>query len=155
MELRRIYSHDVPHAPRVVGVDLFSTGLTPEQVWSRRQVMQYMSEGWMSVAGKTITLTAKQDTLTYDVLREPGYYVTSTGERIPISDLAMAQFMTEAQAILAPMEARAFLAGRGLAPTDYTASRNYHCRLNAEQHAKWRAVRDIAGNLVAAHTLEG
>lgn len=156
MELRRIYATTAPDAPpRVAGVELFSTGETPEQTWSRRQVLQYVSEGWMTVEGGQITLRAKQDTLTYDVLREPGYYVVSTGERIPLSELAMAQFMSEPQAILAAAEARNFLATRGLDQTDYTASRNYYCRLNDAQHAKWRSVRDRAGNLVAAHTLEG
>lgn len=156
MELRRIYAPPAPNAqPRVIGVDLFSTGEQPEQNWCRRQVLQYVSEGWMRLEGRQIVLQARQDTLTYDVVQEPGYYVASTGERIPLSELAMAQFMGEPQAILAAAEARNFLASRGLEPGDYTASRTYHCRLNDEQHAKWRSVRDRAGNLVAAHTLEG
>jgi hypothetical protein len=155
MELRRIYSPAEPNTPRrVIGVDLFSTGETPEQNWSRRQVLQYVSEGWMRLEGSQIFLMARQDTLVYEVEREPGYYVASTGERIAISELAMGQFMSEPQALLAPAEARAFLASRGLPPNDYTASRNYCCRLNDEQHAKWRSVRDRAGNLVAAHTQE-
>lgn len=156
MELRRIYAPPAQNTPpRVIGVDLFSTGEQPEQNWCRRQVLQYVSEGWMRLEGRQIVLQARQDTLHYDVLREPGYYVESTGERIPLSELAMAQFMSEPQAILAAAEARNFLASRGLEASDYTASRTYFCRLNDEQHQKWRSVRDRAGNLVAAYTLEG
>lgn len=158
MELRRIHSPTVcdhQGKPIVTGVDVFHTGLSPEQNWDQGQVLQYASEGWLRLEGDQIVLAAEQDTLRYDVLRRPGYYVRSTGERIPISELAMQQFMTERVATLAPAEARAFLAGKGLAENDYEASRIYRCCLTAEQHEKWRAVRDIAGNVVAAHTLEG
>lgn len=150
MELRRIHDQG-----RAVGVDVFHTGLSPEQNWDQGQVLQYASEGWLTVEGEQIVLKAAQETLRYDILRRPGYYVRSTGERIPVSELAMQQFMTEQMATLAPAEARAFLLGKGLPLNDYEASRVFRCRLNAEQHEKWRAVRDIAGNVVAAHTLEG
>lgn len=158
MELRRIHSPAVVGAdnkPIVVGVDLFHTGAEPAQTFRRGMVLEAVAAGWMRLQGDTLTLIAQQDTLTYTVNRHPGYYVKSTGERIPLSDLAMGQFLTETVATLAPAEARAFLAGKGLDPTDYEATRNYHCTLDTEQHAKWQAVRNIAGNLVAAHTLEG
>ena len=157
MELRRIYTPTVLGAdsnPLCVGVDLFHTGTTPEQTFKRSLVLSACSQGWMTVHGDTLTLKAAQDTLTYSIVRHPGYYVTSTGERIPLSELAMSEFLTEQVAKLAAAEARAFLADRGLPQTDYEATRNFHCVLNDEQHAKWRAVRDAASNLVAAHTLQ-
>lgn len=151
MKLKRI--HD--DAGACTGVEIVHTGLSPEQNWDQGQVMQYASEGWMRLDGDTITVTGSGETLQYEVLRRPGYFVASTGERIPVSELAMTQFMTEHVATLAPAEARAFLAAKGLPANDYEASRVYYCRLAAEQHAKWRAVTDIAGNVVAAHTVEG
>lgn len=157
MELRRIYdpaSIEPGVTPRCVGVDLFHTGTAPEQTFKRSLVLAACAEGWMYVAGDTLKLKAKQDTLTYSIVRHPGYYVRSTGQRIQISELAMSEFLTEQVAKLAAAEARAFLAANGLAENDYEATRNYHCVLNDEQHAKWRAVRDLASNVVAAHTLE-
>ncbi len=157
MELRRIYdpaSLEPGATPRCVGVDLFHTGNDAAQTFKRSLVLTACAEGWMAVQGDALTLKSAQDTLSYQIVRHPGYYVTSTGERIPLSELAMSEFLTEPVAKLAAAEARAFLAGRGLPVNDYEATRNYHCVLNDEQHARWRAVRDIAGNVVAAHTQE-
>lgn len=137
----------------VSGVELIHTGLSAEQNWDRSQLLQYATEGWMRLVGETIEIVGEQETLVYDILRKPGYYVASTGEQIPISELAMGQFLTEPVATLASAEARAFLLGRGLPQNDYDAGRVYRCRLRADQHEKWRAVRDLAGNAVAAHTI--
>lgn len=159
MELRRLYAANslvgADSMPLCIGVELFHTGSTPEQTFKRRLVLDACAQGWMKVDGDKLTLASTSDVLTYAIKRQPGYYVKSTGERIPLSDLAMSEFLTEIVANLAPAEARAFLAGRGLPADDYEATRNYHCVLNAEQHEKWRAVRDIASNTVAAHTIAG
>lgn len=157
MELRRIYdpaSLQPGATPRCVGVDLFHSGFTAEQTFKRSLVLEACAAGWMSVAGDTLQLKAAQDTLVYQIDRHPGYYVRSTGDRIQLSELAMSEFLTEPVAKLAAAEARAFLAGRNLPPSDYEATRNFHCTLNEEQQGKWQAVRDRASNLVAAHTLE-
>lgn len=157
MELRRLYdpaSLDPGATPRCVGVELFHTGFSAEQTFKRRLVLDACAEGWMQLQGDTLSLKADGETLTYTVVRQPGYYVRSTGERIALSDLAMSEFLTEPQAKLAAAEARQFLAERGLPDDDYEATRNYHCSLDAEQQQKWQAVRDEAGNLVASHTLE-
>jgi hypothetical protein len=151
MKLKRL--HD--DAGACTGVKIVHTGLDPEQTWDQGQVMQYASEGWMRLDGDSIFVSGSGETLQYEVLRKPGYFVASTGERIPVSELAMTQFMTERVATLAPAEARAFLAAKGLPANDYEASQHYRCRLNDAQHAKWRKVFDAAGNDVAAHTLEG
>lgn len=156
MELRRLYNEPpAPGAlPQIRGVRVNHTGQAAEQNWDRGQVLQYASEGWMRLKGDTLEITAENATLVYDVLRYPGYYVRSTGEQIPISELALQQFYTEPVATLAPAEARAFLAGKGLPVDDYEASRIYSCRLRADLHEMWRAVRDpLSGNPVAAHTV--
>lgn len=159
MELRRIYSPPQFLKPgferTVIGVELFHTGSTAEQTFKRRLVLDACAQGWMKIDGDKLTLASTSDVLTYAIKRHPGYYVKSTGERIPLSDLAMSEYLTEIVATLAPSEARAFLAGRGLPADDYEATRNYHCVLNDAQHEKWQAVRDIAGNTVAAHTIAG
>lgn len=158
MKLRRRYAaHSLvgpDSEPLCIGVDLFHTGLSPEQTFKRSLVISACAQGWMKVEGNTLTLISAQDVLSYEIARHPGYYVKSTGERIPLSEIAMSQFLTEIVATLAAAEARAFLATRGLQTNDYEATRNYHCVLGIEQHEKWQAVRDIAGNVVAAHTLE-
>lgn len=151
MKLKRI--HDA--GGRCTGVDIVHTGVDPEQNWDQGQVMQYASEGWLRVEGDEIVLTGSGEELRYTIERRPGYFVASTGERIPVSELAMQQFMTEQVATLAPAEARAFLAARGLQANDYEASRLFRCRLNDAQHARWRKVFNRAGNDVAAHTVEG
>lgn len=158
MELRRLYdpaSLEPGATPRCVGVELFHTGFSAEQTFKRRLVLDACAEGWMQLQGDTLSLKAAGETLSYTVVRQPGYYVRSTGERIALSDLAMSEFLTEPQAKLAAAEARQFLATRGGLPeSDYEATRNYHCVLDAGQQKKWQAVRDAADNLVAAHTLE-
>ena len=152
MEMKRHYDD----AGKVVGVTVNHTGDAPEQNWDRKSVIQWCFDGWMSLSGDTITIrTMDGETLTYQVLRHPGYHCKSTGEPIPISSGALEQFFTEAVAVMAPAEARVWLAKNAKMPTDYTAARTYFCRLNDAQHDKFRAVRAASGNFVAAHTLEG
>ena len=51
----------------------------------------------MVVGEDTITILTVDDQpdLVYDIKRRPGYYAKATGERIPLSDVAMTQFMTK------------------------------------------------------------
>ncbi len=157
MKLKRLYSPSVvgqDSQPMVTGVKVIHTGLEAEQRWDRGQLMQFASEGWLKFDGSQVTIAAENATLVYDVVTQPGYFVRSTGERIPVSELAMQQFMTEREAPLAAAEARAFLAGKGLAANDYDATRAYTFRLRSDLHEHWRKVVDpLSGNDVAAHTL--
>lgn len=143
------------HAERghpVVGI--VHTGVSAEQNFSRRLVLQGMNEGWLRLSEGKLVMLAEPEDLVYTIEREPGYFVKSTGEKIPLSSLALSEFFSATMATLAAAEARAFLAGKGLQPTDYEATHAYHCVLAEDQQAKFRAVRDIAGNVVAAHTQE-
>jgi hypothetical protein len=152
MELKRIRDA----AGRVVGVRVKETGSTPLQNWASRQVEQYVAEGWMAQRGDTLVITDEDGTeLVYDINRRPGYYCASTGDRIPISEMAMLQFMTQPVATLAPAEARAWLAAKGRPENGYLASRNYECALREDAHEKYRAVVDPKGRVVAAHRMEG
>lgn len=152
MLLQRVYDAD---GKTVTGVRIKDSGSSPGQNWAARQVEQYMGEGWMQVRGEQIVITSVDgEELVYDILRRPGYYCASTGERIPISEPAMLQFMSQPQATLAPAEARAWLAERKRGG-GYEATRNYSCALVADAHAKYRAVVGPKGQIAAAHRLEG
>ena len=152
MLLKRVYGS----SGEVAGVQIKHTGASPEQTWSASKVEQYMSEGWMAMRGDEIVITAEDgEELVYDILRRPGYYCASTGERIPLSEPAMSQFMNSTAATLAPAEARAWLTAKGLPPTGYEATRNYHCRLDSSLHAAYCAVVGPKGQIVAACRLEG
>lgn len=144
--------HDETRGHAVVGIR--HTGTAAEQNFSRRLVLRGAAEGWLRMDGATLVIHGDPEDLVYTIDRTPGYYVKSTGERIPLSELAASEFFSSSTPALAAAEARAFLAGKGLPATDYEATLAYHCTLAPEQQAKFRAVRDIAGNVVAAHTLE-
>lgn len=160
MEMRRLFDQftigkTMVIEPRCIGVEVFHTGDTPQQTFRRGLVQDACAAGWMVVDGDTLKLKAVNVELSYSIDRHPGYYVKSTGGRIALSELAMWEFLSQPVATLAPAEARGYLAACGLQPTDYEATRNYQCTLSAGQHALWRSVRDIAGNVVAAQTAHG
>ena len=85
--------------------------------------------------------------------RTPGYYCKSTGEQIPISTLAWVRVLTSGVGDLSRLEALAWLAAHGKAASDYEFTMSYECVLDAGLHQKYRAVRAVSGNPVAAHTL--
>lgn len=133
MELKRHYKGGEVHAVEVLG-----TGTDARQNWKRTAVMQWVGEGWMKVSADTITIKTieGQPDLVYKILRKPGYY-TEDGKPIPISELGLQQFFTEAVATIAPREAREWLAKNGRSGESYTATRNYECELDAEQHVQF------------------
>ena len=150
MYLKRLYDD----AGRVSRVEIRHTGLSAEQNFSRRLVLQACGDGWMRLTGDQIVVVGEPEDLVYTILRAPGYYCISTGERIPVSQLAWEQAVSQPAAVLAAAEARAWLAGAGLASNDYEVTMAYECVLAEQQHEKFRAVKAVSGNLVAAHTLE-
>lgn len=135
MELKRRYGPD----GNVSHVEVIHTGAREGQNWSARCVEAWVEEGWMRVDGDTIVLTTAPDQpdLVYTIVRKPGYYSVETGERIPVSDIALTQFMTKTQATIAPREAQAWLASRGLTG-GYVATRNYECTLQPDLHAQFK-----------------
>lgn len=131
------------------------TGTEHEQNFSRRLVLQAVTDGWMKVEGATLTIKAEPENLIYDVKRHPGYYCTSTGERMPIDELAWSQMLQTGRGDLSRQQALAWLAANGKAPSDYEVTMAYECVLSAPQHEKFHAEVAISGNLVAAYTQEG
>lgn len=120
-------------------IEVVHTGTKEAQNWSAKHVQEWAEEGWMEVGDKTITIltAAGQPDLVYDIKRKPGYYAKATGERIPISDVAMTQFMTKSLATLAPQQATAWLLSKGMTG-GYEAMRNYECTLLDALHAKFK-----------------
>lgn len=129
---------------RVTHVEVIHTGKSEFQTWSAKHLAEWAEHGWARIDGGQIILTTSdhQPDLVYDILRSPGYYCASTGERIPLSDLAMSQYMTKTVATLAPREAKAWLLAHGKAADDYEATRNYVCELRADQQAQFSAVKE-------------
>jgi hypothetical protein len=149
MRLKRRYDKG-----RVTHMQVQHTGLSPRQNFSDKLVEQGVDQGWIALDGRLLTLLAEPESLRYTVLRRPGYYCRSTGELIPLSERAMRRLAVR-QLDAPRAEALAWLASGGLAADDYEVTLAYECELDAEQHSRFRAVRDAAGNVVAAHTLEG
>lgn len=130
------------------------TGIEPEQNFSHRLVEQAVAEGWMRIDGTVLTVKAEPEDLVYTLKRRPGYYCSTTGERIPISDLAMGRMRATGIGDLTRQEALAWLASKGRAGGGYEVTNAYECVLGDEQHDQFRAVRAVSGNVVAAYTQE-
>jgi hypothetical protein len=135
---------------RCTGVQILHTGLKPQQNFSHRLIEQAMAEGWADISGNTLTLHADPEPLVYTLKRTPGYYCTSTGERIPISEVAWGRMRATGNGDLSRRDAVAWLAAHGKAQDDYDVTWAYECELQPEQHARWRAVTAVSGNVVAA-----
>lgn len=149
MRLKRQY-----HEGRVTHMLVQHTGTSPQQNFADRLVEQGIDEGWIAVSGMVLTLKAEPESLRYSIVRTPGYYCRSNGARIPLSERALRRLATR-QMDAPRAEALAWLASQGLAADDYDVTLAYECELDAEQHERYRATRDAASNVVAAHTLEG
>lgn len=146
MRLKRQYDK----GGRVTHMLVEHTGTSPEQNFADRLVEQGIDEGWITVSGTTaLMLKAEPESLQYRILRIPGYYCRSTGERIPLSERALRRLATR-QMEAPRAEALAWLAAKGLEPTDYEVTLAYECELDAGQHERFRATRDAASNVVSA-----
>lgn len=152
MKLKRQFGED----GACTHVDIVETGTSPEQNFSHRLVEDAVSAGWMKLdeEGGTLTIVGKPEDLLFKLVRTPGYYCRSTGERIPISAIAWGRMQSTRVGDLTQREARAWLARKQLHPQDYEVTNAYECVLNAEQHEKFRAVKAVSGNLVAAYLAE-
>jgi len=146
MLLKRHYH---PGTLQVSGVEIKHTGVSPEQNFSRRVVTAGLTEGWLRIEGDKLTLDGANGKLEYVIRRSPGYYCKSTGERIPVSDVAWTDFLASGQGKLSQVEARAWLLGRGKDSSDYEITLAWECVLAPEDHEKWHCTRDVAGNVVS------
>lgn len=152
MEIKRRYDTTVT-PPQLVGYTVVHTGNAALQRFSHRFVQDGMAAGLVHIEGDRLTLVCEPMNLHYTVQRVPGYYCKSTGQRIPLSDMAMTEAMTRQVAILAPREARAWLLSYGLPATDYEAPKDFQCELDADQHQAMAAVLAPSGLRVAASSL--
>jgi len=141
---------------RVTHVKIIETGTVPEQVFSDRLVVEGLLHGWvkMDLDERTIVMKADPEDLRFELLAVPGYYCVSTGERIPISQIAWDRMRSTGQGDLSYREAQAWLKANGKGTRDYRVNNGYEVRLGDEQHQRFKAAKHVSGSLVAAYLLE-
>lgn len=137
--------------PICTHVKVIETGVSREQNFSRRMVFAGLSEGWISLSPGTLMMKAEPEDLEYEVVREPGYYCVSSGERIPVSQLAWEIFLQSGVGTQSSQEAKAWLASHGKAANDYEITMAYECLLREDLHDKYKATTDAKGRTVAMH----
>ena len=157
MMLKRHYHSETLNregvAQRVCHFEVIHTGLQAEQNFDGF-IDAGVAEGWATMEGDRLSLKTDGEPLRYTVTRVPGYFCKSTGEAIPITAKAWAKFRYGGDSTESRPQALAWLASNGKNAGDYDIAVAYHCVLDADQHERFHAVRDIAGNVVAAHTQE-
>lgn len=134
----------------VTHIEVRDTGASPAQNFSHRFVEDGVAAGWITLTDATLTIKAEPEDLAFALVRRPGYYCTSTGERIPVSDTS---WNSARRGELANREALRWLTALGKVLTDYEVTNAYECVLSAAQHEKFRKVPDAKGRLVGAHRL--
>lgn len=152
MKLTKQYTFDEQGRPVVSHVEIGHTGLNPQQNFSHRLIERAIEEGWIQIASSQLTMRATPEDLVYDLVRAPGYYCKSTGAKIPTSEVAWEVFKAIGRGDRSRKEAVAWLQANSLSGDDYEVTHAYECVLNDAQHEKFKAVRSISGNLVAAYT---
>lgn len=142
MLLKRIYAETAGDsgtaAPVVSHVQIMHTGLQAAQNFSDRLVEQAVVDGWAVLYENKLVLKGDPEDLEYTVQRSPGYYCVSSGERIPISEMAWRRMKITGVGDLSQREAAAWLLTRGKAANDYEVCNAYECVLAEEQHAKFK-----------------
>lgn len=140
--------------PRTTHVEVIHTGANPDQNFDDQMIDEAIVQGWAAISGDSLTIKTDGEPLRYMLLRGPGYYCKSTGQRIPISEKAWYRFRFASDSSASRPEALAWLVKNGKAETDYDISVTYQCVLDDEQHERFRAVRNADGELVAAHKVQ-
>jgi len=139
MMLKRQHANDDDGKPACVGVEVIHTGASARQNFSTKLVVQGLTQGWIELTPKQLTLRGSNATLNYKVLRAPGSYSLHDGKSIPISELALEQRRATGVGTLAAVEARAFLKASGAPPdAGYEVINHYECELDATQHAQFK-----------------
>lgn len=141
-------------AGQCTGVRVKHTGLAPEQNFSHRLVEQALMEGWVTIDGDTLVMKAEPEDLRYLLKRRPGYYCTSSGQRIPITEAAWVRKQSTGRGDLSRKEALSWLAAHGKKAGDYHVTEAYECALETALHARYRAVPGRNGLLTAAANRE-
>jgi hypothetical protein len=143
-----------PPAPRITHHTVENTGLNPEQNWDDQWVEKGAAAGWVTISGDRLELKTDSEPLRYTILRTPGYYCKSTGDAIAMPLAAWLRFRLASDSSESRPIALDWLKAHGKQLDDYEITCAYHCRLDAEQHEHWRAVRHpVNGNIIPAHKL--
>lgn len=112
------------------------TGINAEQNFSTRFVKGGLTEGWLTRDGNTLLVKTDGEPLHYTILREPGYYCSSSGARIPLSESAAELLAEDGNTRLSSKEAQAWLVANGKPPGDYEVLMAWCCKLDSAQHDK-------------------
>ena len=145
MLLKRHYDPDslAAGAPRITHIEVKHTGTTPSQNFSTSLVAEGLRAGFISLQEDLLTLHAKPVDLLYTVKRRPGYYCSHNGARMDLSAEAYGD------PAIAAVEAQQYLKANGFAdaaspdpqnPAGYQRLHHYECELDADQHARFKAV---------------
>lgn len=145
---------ELTEMPMITHVEVMHTGTSPEQNFDDGMIDRAVIDGWATLSADRLQLKTDGEPLRYTVTRAPGYFCKSTGEAIPMSAKAWARFRYSGDSALSQPEARAWLKANDKADNDYDIAVAYHCVLDADQHERFRAVKDAKNRTVAAHTLE-
>lgn len=126
--------------PPLAYVGLINTGTTPEQNFSKGLIERAGTEGWAKIDGDRLILNVVPEPLVYAILRRPGCYCCHCGELLAAGGEVARQHIAEHH----PDEASPDREN----PAGYRITDAYECRLDAGQHARFKAV---PGRPLVAH----
>jgi hypothetical protein len=128
MKLKRFYKSD----GTLDYVSCADTGTTPEQNFSVDLVVGAMEQGWMSLEGNQLLVSVEPEVLRYEVLRQPGRYCCHCDEKLQDDEkgnLARLHVASKHRGQASPDPN---------SPAGYVKLNHFACRLNAEQHERFR-----------------
>jgi hypothetical protein len=139
----REHAQAVVRQPKLSHLEVRHTGTTPEQNFSSTLVAGWVQAGVAVKTDDTLVIKAAPEPLRYKVLRTPGYYCAHDGKKIPVSPEGYGD------ASIAAMECTEYLKANGFEgvespdksnPAGYLRTHAYECVLDADQHARFKAV---------------
>jgi hypothetical protein len=144
MLLKRHYDPESVAAgsPVVTHLEVKHTGANAPQNFSTALVAEGLRSGFVSLQEDLLTLHAKPEDLRYTIKRRPGYYCCHNGARMELSAEAYGD------PSIAAVEAQQYLKANGfdgaspdpMNPSGYMRLHQYECELDADQHARFKAV---------------
>jgi len=131
MLLKRLYDHS-GGTPKFAGVRVLRAGR--RQRFSQGLVDEAVRDGWMALADGRITVRGVDKTLTYRIVRGPGYYCCYCGEPQPGAPEAKAHVTMHVEAPSNPSWFRRLVGGRKALelpdpqnPSGYRRDNFYEC----------------------------
>lgn len=139
----REHAQAVVRQPKLSHLEVRHTGTSPEQNFSSTLVAAWIQAGVAVKSDDILVIKAEPESLRYKVLRTPGYYCAHDGQKIPVSPEGYGD------PAIAAMECVEYLKANGFDgktspdpanPAGYLRTHAYECVLDADQHARFKAV---------------